>query len=120
MRDRLTEMLASVPDPKRDLEPWDARGRYAERWHELLPELRARVEEANRANVFDIALLAERLATAAQWLLQKAGVLTTRTVSFRTRKVVPSVYPTRSATSSTLALLVFKRCTARSTRKRWK
>jgi hypothetical protein len=38
----------------------------------------------------------------------------------RTRRIEPSVYPTRSAISSTLALLVFRRCTARSTRKLWK
>jgi len=37
-----------------------------------------------------------------------------------TRRIEPSVYPTRSAISSTLALLVFRRCTARSTRKLWK
>jgi hypothetical protein len=38
----------------------------------------------------------------------------------RTRRIEPSVYPTRTAISSTLALLVFRRCTARSTRKLWK
>jgi putative phosphoribosyl transferase len=34
----------------------------------LLIDLLTPVEEANRANVFHIALLAERLATAAQWV----------------------------------------------------
>src|SRR6202789_4381509 len=38
----------------------------------------------------------------------------------RSRKVPPSLYPTFVAISSTLALLVFKRCTARSTRRLWK
>ena len=38
----------------------------------------------------------------------------------RFRNVVPSAYPTRAATSSTLALPVFSRCTARSTRRLWK
>jgi hypothetical protein len=35
----------------------------------------------------------------------------------RSRNVPPSLYPTFAAISSTLALLVFKRCTARSTRR---
>src|SRR5579863_3199860 len=38
----------------------------------------------------------------------------------RSRNVPPSVYPTFVAISSTLALLVFRRCTARSTRRLWK
>src|SRR6202046_1519312 len=38
----------------------------------------------------------------------------------RSRNVPPSLYPTFPAISSTLALLVFKRCTARSTRRPWK
>src|SRR3984885_6066184 len=38
----------------------------------------------------------------------------------RSRSVPPSMYPTFAAISSTLALLVFKRCTARSTRRLWK
>jgi putative phosphoribosyl transferase len=37
----------------------------------LLLDLLTPTEEANRANVFDIALLAERLATAAQWVLRQ-------------------------------------------------
>jgi hypothetical protein len=48
MRDRLAALLASDPDPRRDLEPWDSQATYARRWRELLPELTARVEEANR------------------------------------------------------------------------
>ena len=38
----------------------------------------------------------------------------------RSRNVPPFMYPTFAAISSTLALLVFKRCTARSTRRLWK
>jgi hypothetical protein len=38
----------------------------------------------------------------------------------RSRNVPPFMYPTFAAMSSTLALLVFKRCTARSTRRVWK
>jgi hypothetical protein len=38
----------------------------------------------------------------------------------RSRNVPPSMYPTFAAISSTLALLVFKRCTACSTRRLWK
>src|SRR6201985_2706719 len=38
----------------------------------------------------------------------------------RSRNVPPFLYPTFVAISSTLALLVFKRCTARSTRRLWK
>src|SRR6202451_4584357 len=38
----------------------------------------------------------------------------------RSRNVPPFMYPTFAAMSSTLALLVFKRCTARSTRRLWK
>ncbi len=60
MRTRLAALLASVPDPAKDLEPWDAHGRYQERWHELLPELTARVREANRR--YDELL--ERIARA--------------------------------------------------------
>ena len=62
MRERLSALLASVPDPKRDLEPWDAHGRYAERWYRLLPALTARVEEAGR--LYDDLL--ERIATTAE------------------------------------------------------
>src|ERR1700745_2926397 len=38
----------------------------------------------------------------------------------RSRSVPPFTYPTFAAICSTLALLVFKRCTARSTRRLWK
>src|ERR1700748_312114 len=38
----------------------------------------------------------------------------------RSRNVPPSLYPTFAAISSTLVLLVFRRCTARSTRRLWK
>ena len=38
----------------------------------------------------------------------------------RSRNVPPFLYPTFAATSSTLALLVFKRWTTRSTRRLWK
>ncbi len=48
MRARLSALLTSAPDPGTDLEPWDARGTYEERWRELLPELTTRVEEATR------------------------------------------------------------------------
>jgi hypothetical protein len=56
-------------------------------------------------------------------------VLEVRLISFtprlsrrrrRSRNVPPFMYPTFAAISSTLALLVFKRCTARSTRRLWK
>src|SRR6202012_5888031 len=55
----------------------------------------------------------------------QAALLISFTPSFsrrrrRSRNVPPSVYPTFVAISSTLALLVFKRCTARSTRRLWK
>src|SRR5579863_2763288 len=55
----------------------------------------------------------------------QAALLISFTPSFsrrrrRSRNVPPSAYPTLVAISSTLALLVFKRCTARSTRRLWK
>ena len=44
----MAELLASEPDPREDLEPWDSQATYVERWHALLPELTERVAQANR------------------------------------------------------------------------
>src|SRR5258708_39839281 len=57
--------------------------------------------------------------------MDQAALLISFTPSFsrrrrRSRNVPPSMYPTFVAISSTLALLVFRRCTARSTRRLWK
>ena len=48
LRSRMAELLLSEPDPSEDLEPWDSKTTYVERWHALLPELTERVAEANQ------------------------------------------------------------------------
>lgn len=48
LKARMAELLASEPDPREDLEPWDSQATYVERWHALLPELTERVAQSNR------------------------------------------------------------------------
>jgi hypothetical protein len=48
LRSRMAELLVSEPDPSEDLEPWDSKTTYVERWHALLPELTERVAHANQ------------------------------------------------------------------------